>query len=242
MTEELWPGGPQYKDEESVFRIGMDSVLLAHYACSAHLKKIQRAVDLGCGAGIISVLLALNYPGLHIDGIEIQAPAASLAAENARLSDISGRLNIIEGDLRDHRRLFAAGAYDLVVSNPPYYTSESGKSPLNNEAAAARSEQRCTLADVCRAAGYLTRFSGAFFLVHKPERLAIVIKTLQEHGFEPKRLRFVQFSISSPPNLMLIESKRGGKPTLRVEAPLILTDANGSETDEIKSIYHRNAR
>ena len=239
MVNELWPGGPRFKDDDGVFRLGTDSVLLAYFTKNARIKKKKRAVDLGCGSGIISILLAWDFPEMHIDGIEIQTRAACLAVENAKLCGLSDRIRIVEGDLRRHAGFFQAGAYDITVSNPPYYTQGSGKPAASANLAAARGEEYCTLDDICRAAGYLTRWGGSFMLVHKPERLAEIFRSLTGAGLEPKRLRLVQHKSSSPPCLALVESRRGGNPSLTVEAPLILANDDGSDTIEVQDIYHR---
>ena len=239
MIDELWPGGPRFKEQTGVFRLGLDSVLLAYFAKSIQIKKRKRAIDLGCGSGIISVLLACNDPKLHIDGVEILSDAASLASENAALSGFDDRISIIEGDLRQHREFLQSGAYDLTISNPPYNARGSGIRSELESAAVARSEDLCDLDDVCKAAGYLTRWGGSFLLVHKPERLVDVFRAMNRAGFEPKRVRFVHHKSSTPPSLVLIESRRGGKPSLRVESPLILVTENGSESDELREIYHR---
>jgi len=240
MINELWPGGPRFKDEDGVFRLGTDSVLLAYFANNARIKKKKRAADLGCGSGIISIILAWDEPDLIIDGIEIQPNAARLAIENAKMCRLDGRINIIEGDLRSYLDFFQAGAYDITVSNPPYYTRGSGKRSASDDIAVARGEDHCTLSDVCQAAGYLTRWGGSFMLVHKPQRLTEIFRCLSDAGLEPKRLRFVQHKNTSPPSLALIESRRGGNPSLTVEAPLILVDDNGSDSEEVKAIYRRN--
>jgi len=237
MTDELWPGGPRFVDSDGVFRIGTDSILLADFARSPGIKKKKRAADLGCGSGVISVLLAWNDPELYVDGVEINPEAARLASENAGANCLSGRVAVIQGDLRRHRAFLQAGAYDITISNPPYYAPGSGKHPSNPDLVSARVEGLCTLDDVCIAAGYLTRWGGSFMLVHKPERLADVFRSLSSAGFEPKRARFVQHKHDSPPNLTLIESRRGGKPTLKVEAPLILANDDGSCSEEVKRIY-----
>ena len=242
MINELWPGRPRFRDAAGVFRLGTDSVLLAHFAKSAGIKKKKRAADLGCGSGIISVLLAWDEPGLAIDGIDINPGAVRLALENVNLCGLDGRINVFGGDLRQYCDLFQAGAYDLTVSNPPYYTQGSGKRPDDADMAAARGEECCTLADVCGAAGYITRWGGSFVLVHKPERLAEVFRSLSGAGFEPKRLRFVQHKATTPPSLVLVESRRGGNPSLKVEAPLILANGDGSDTREVRAIYHRENR
>ena len=239
MVKELWPGGPCFKEESGVFRIGADSVLLANFADGARIKKKKRAIDLGCGSGIISVLLALSNPELHIDGIELQPRAARLASENVELCGLAGRINIIEGDLRRHREFLYSGAYDFTVSNPPYNPLGSGKRTANADLAAARDDELCTLGDLCRTARYLTRRGGSFFLVNKPERLSEILRALSINSFEPKRIRFVHHKRSSPSNLVLIESRHGGNPSLKVEAPLILLNDDNGDTDEIKSIYKR---
>ena len=236
MTNELWPSGPRFIDAKGVFRLGTDSVLLAHFIKPKRVK--TRAIDLGCGAGIISVLLAWDNQSISIDGVEIDPRAAQLAVKNAQLSGLSGQIRIIEGDLRNHRELLTAGAYDLCVCNPPYYAQGRGKRSEN--LSAARGEETCSLFDVCRAAGYLTRWGGSFALVHKPERLSEIFGALSAHGLEPKRMRFVQHMSASPPSLVLIESRRGGNPSLTVEAPLILANSDGTDSDEVKVIYRRD--
>ena len=235
---ELWSGGPLFKEEDGVFKIGADSVLLAGFAAGSTLRKPKRAADLGCGSGIIAVLLALNDPGLYVDAVDINKHAAELTLENAKLCGLADRITVVEGDLRAHSSLFQSGAYDLTISNPPYNRHGSGKHPSDAGLISARNDATCTLDDLCRAAGYLTRWGGSFFLVHKAERLSEVFLSLSASGFEPKRLRFVQHRQNSPPGIVLLESRRGGKPSLNVEAPLILFNEDGAESDEVKAFYH----
>ena len=138
-----------------------------------------------------------------------------------------------------YREFLSAGAYDLAVSNPPYFKLGCGKHTENKDIAAARDEQNCTLSDVCAAANYLTRWGGSFILIQKPDRLVETFSALTGAGFEPKRIRFVQHKHTSPPNLVLVEGRRGGKKGLKIEAPLVLTDENGGDSAEARRIYHR---
>jgi tRNA1Val (adenine37-N6)-methyltransferase len=234
-TDELWPGGPSFMRTDDAFRLGTDSVLLADFACVPG----GRACDLGCGAGILSVLMAYREPSLAVDGVELLPDWADTARGNVRLNRLDSRVRILTGDLRRHREFLEAGAYDLVAANPPYYPAGSGKLPQNEHSVTARSEQTCSLRDVCAAARYLTRWGGRCALVHKPERLAELIRALSESDLEPKRMRFVQHRAGAAPNLVLIESRRGGNPSVVIEPPLILTDENGGDTEEVKRIYHR---
>ena len=236
-TDELWPGGPRFL-KGGAFSLGTDSVLLADFASGAGAKRV---CDLGCGSGILSVLVAWNDPAVTlVDGVEIQKQAAAAASVNVEMNRLSSRVRITAGDLREYRELFDAGDYDMVVSNPPYFPSGSGYASEDEAAAVARDERSCTLADVCGAAAYLTRWGGRFCLVHRPERLSEVFCALTAAGLEPKRLRLVQHRADAAPNLALIEARRGGRPGLEIKAPLLMTDETGGDSPEIRRIYHRS--
>ena len=236
MYDELWPGGPGFKQDKGGFPLSTDSVLLAHFAAGVRARTI---FDLGCGAGVLTVLLHVSHPSAEIGGIELLQEAAALCRENLAANGFSAE-GIVTGDLRDRSALPKAGGIDLVVSNPPYFAAGRGYSAPEEGRATAREERNCTLDELCAAAAYLARWGGAFALVHRPERLSEVFCALTAHGLEPKRLRLVQHRAAAAPNLALIEARRGGRPGLKLEAPLLLTEADGSDTEEVKQIYHRS--
>jgi tRNA1Val (adenine37-N6)-methyltransferase len=180
----------------------------------------------------------LSYArGVKVDGVEIQPESASLCRENLRENGLDDT-GVVCGDLRQHRELFTAGGYDLVVSNPPYFAENSGHTAPKESRAAARDERFCTLDDLCRAANYLCRWGGSFALVHRPERLSEIFCAMTKYGLEPKRLRMVQYKPGAAPNLVLVEARRGGKPSLNIQPPLILTDGQGQDCTEVLEIYH----
>ena len=76
-------------------------------------------------------------------------------------------------------------------------------------------------------------------MVHRPERLSELLCTMTKYAMEPKRLRLVSHKSHSAPNLVLVEARRGGKPGLTIEAPLILCNDDGTDSPEIRKIYHR---
>ncbi len=233
--DELWPGGPRFRQEQDSFRLSTDSVLLAHFAGGIRANKI---IDIGCGAGVLTVLLSHARPSARVEGVEIQAESAALSRANLAENGFDPSA-VIEGDVREHRSFLKAGYYDLVVSNPPYFPVDSGYNAPADSRAIARDERCLTLDQLCAAAKYLCRWGAAFALVHRPERLSEIFCALTKHGLEPKRLRMVQYKAGHAPNLVLIEARRGGKPGLNIEKPLILCAADGSESEEVRSIYHR---
>lgn len=235
QQDELWSGGPVVSQSDNVFKLGSDSVLLTDFARGIRAK---RTLDLGCGCGVIAISLAYQQD-ITIDALDISEAAAELTRDNAALNGLDGRVNVICGDLRRHRELLQAGAYDLVITNPPYFAGGSGKSAKEQAIALARGERECTLADIVEAAAYLTRWGGSFALVYRPERLSELFCTMTAAGIEPKRLRMVQYKAYSAPNMVLVEGRRGGRPGLKIEPPLIMAYLSGSDSEEIKRIYHR---
>ncbi len=234
--EALCPGGYRFVYDDALFRPGTDTFLLSSLP---RLKPGLRVMDLGCGTGLLGLLLLQRQPELSVSGIDIQPAAIHLAEKAAAENDLADRLIFHTADLRDVKSLFPTGSFDLVVCNPPYYPPASGALAADGALRTARAEVDCTLEDVCRAASYLLRWGGSFCLVHKPERLTDLLCALRDHGLEPKRLREVCKTTGAAPSLMLLEGRRGGKPGLTIEAPLMLQKPDGAPTAEMDAIYFR---
>ena len=232
---ELWAGGPVFRQDPGA-RLSTDSVLLADFV---KLHGAERGIDLGCGAGILSLLLLCRGEKLHMTGLELREDAAALARENLARNGLSERSAVLTGDIREHRVLFSHGSFDLAVANPPYFPRGSGASSPDPGRAGAREERDCSLEELCAAAAFLLPTGGRFCLVHRPERLAELLVCLHESGLEPKRLRFVSARAESAPSLVLAEGRRGGRPGLVIEPPLVLQDAEGKESEEVRRIYRK---
>lgn len=234
--EALRPDGLRFVWDDGLFRPGTDSFLLASLP---KLTQGLRVCDLGCGTGLLGLLLMQRQSGLHVTGIDLQPAAVALAERAAAENGLTDRLRFLCADLRQVRQHFPTGSFDLAVCNPPYYPPDGGKVSADSARRTARSETEATLADICAAAAYLLRWGGKFCLVHKPERLTDVLCALRDAGMEPKRLRFVQNRAESAPSLFLVEGCRGGRPGLVTGPPLILQDDDGTPTAELDRIYFR---
>ena len=232
--DDLHRNGFQIIQNEKLFCFGMDAVLLSGFA---HVKEGGRALDLGTGTGIIPILLAAKTKGEYFAGLEISAISADMARRSVLHNGLEERIEIIQGDIKEAGELFAPASFDTVTSIPPYMIGQHGLTNPDIEKAAARHEIFCTLEDVVRAAAKLVRPGGKFYMVHRPFRLAEIIRTLSEYKLEPKRMRLVYPYVDREPNMVLIEAMRGGKPRMTVEKPLIVYEKPGIYTPEITEIY-----
>lgn len=232
--EVLWPGGPGFFYDDALFPPGTDAFLLGAFP---KLRRGALVCDLGAGTGLIGLLLLAREPSLRLHNVELQEEPLRLAERTAAANGFAVEQHL--GDLRTMPDLPETGRFDLVVSNPPYFAAGAGPACGEDTLRLARSEAGCTIFDVCRRASRLLRWGGAFAAVYRPERLCDLLEAMRQNGMEPKRLRLVQHTISSPPSLVLAEGRRGGKPGLTVESPLVLHHLDGSDTEELERIYFR---
>ncbi|MCD8077022.1 MAG: tRNA1(Val) (adenine(37)-N6)-methyltransferase [Lachnospiraceae bacterium] len=213
---------------------GLDAVLLSEFA---RVKRGEQVLDLGTGTGILPILLAAKTEGYSFTGLELQSDLAEMAQRSVGLNALEGRVFVEEGDLREASVRFGRAAFDVVVSNPPYMKGEQGRKNPEEARALARHEIACTLEDVVRETARVLRVGGRFYLVHRPRRLGEIFAALHRHQLEPKRMRLVYPYADRKANLVLLEAVRGGKPGMKVEAPLIIYREPGRYTSEMCGIY-----
>lgn len=232
--ETLWPGGPVFFYDDALFPPGTDAFLLGAFP---KLRRDALVCDLGAGTGLVGLLLLAREPSLRLHNVELQEAPLRLAEKTAAANGFAVSQHL--GDLRTMADLPETGRFDLVVSNPPYFSKEAGPACGADALRLARSEAGCTIFDVCRRASRLLRWGGTFAAVYRPERLCDLLEAMRSHGLEPKRLRLVQHTAVSAPSLVLAEGRRGGKPGLTMEPPLVLHRPDGGDTEELEKIYFR---
>ena len=215
------------------FCFGMDAVLLSGFA---YAKKGDRVIDLGTGTGILPLLLWAKTEGEHFTGLEIQKESADMARRSVAGNNIVN-IEIADGDIKSVDKLFKRQSFDVVTSNPPYMINEHGITNPEAPKQIARHEILCTLEDVVKAADYLLKSNGKFFMVHRPFRLPEVFENLRKYRLEPKRMRLVYPQIDKEPNMVLVEAVKYGKPRLNVEKPLIVYDEDMKYTEEMMRDY-----
>lgn len=232
--DDLQRNGYRIIQKKKGFCFGMDAVLLSGFA---QVKDGEVAVDLGTGTGIIPILLEAKTKGKHFTGLEIQKEVAEMAERSVRLNHLEDRVDIVRGDIKEASRLFGKASFDVVTSNPPYMNDNHGLKNPDLPKAIARHEVFCTLDDVCREASLLLRSGGRFYMVHRPHRLAEIITALKTYRLEPKRMKLVHPFADKDANMVLIETVRGGRSMMKVEAPVIVYQKPGVYTQEIYDIY-----
>ncbi len=216
------------------YRFGVESLLLPGFAGTG----AKKLIDLGCGSGVIPLVMVRFYGVERAWGVEIQAGLAERAQRSVELNGLSGRIQIVEADLKALEGVLPAGEFDLVVSNPPYRPADTGQVSRDRERAISKHEIACSAADVVAAAARLLRPSGRFCVVFASERIGELLSECVRYGLRPSRLRMVHGRVELGSKNCLVEAVRGGRGSLVVERPLIVYDSSGEYTEEVKGMLY----
>ena len=227
---EFLPNGFTLEPGEGSFPLSTDSMVLAHIA---RLPRQARVLDLGSGCGTLGLLLCARDPGCAVTGIELNSAAHAAALENIRRNGLDDRMESICADLRQVPSLVPPGSFSCCISNPPYFSG----GPASQDHTAARREDLCSLADLCRSAAWALKYGGDFFLVHRPERLAELIARAAENGLEAKTLWLLRHREGGPISLVLLQLRKGAKPGLKIQEQTLFTKEN-TPTPFYKEVYH----
>ena len=233
--DDLQLGSLRIIQSPDAFCFGMDAVLLSDFA---RVRPGSKICDLGTGTGILPLLLYGRAPNILCDAVEIQPDAADRARRSMRLNHLEEAITIHCRDLRLVRDFLPHAAYDLVICNPPYSPENASLPSPNPALRGARQEALCTLKDVAQAAAWLLKSHARLSLMLPVSRLADAFETLRQSRLEPKRLRLVHANAARPARLALIEAMLDVRPGLIIEPPLLVKNPDGSDTDEVRRIYH----
>lgn len=104
--------------QHCAMKVGTDGILLGAWADVAQIKNV---LDMGCGTGLLALMLAQrSSPDCLISAVELDPAAAQQARENIAHSPWQERINLTQADVRDFLHT-TAETFDLIVANPPYF-------------------------------------------------------------------------------------------------------------------------
>jgi ribosomal protein L3 glutamine methyltransferase len=125
LVQEAWLGPYRfYVDQRVIVPRSYFAELLEHGFAPwiEDAETVGSALDLCTGSGCLAILMAHAFPYAEVDAIDISSDALAVARRNIADYALEDRVQAVESDL------FAAvkgKRYDLILSNPPYVTSEA---------------------------------------------------------------------------------------------------------------------
>ena len=166
----------QVNQDRCAMKIGTDGVLLG--AWTPLINNPFSALDIGAGTGILSLMLAQRSNASQIDAIEIDEDAYEQCVENFEASPWGDKLFCFHAGL-DEFVDEPEDEYDLIISNPPFYTDDYKSD--NSSRDLARFEDALPFEELIEAAALLLSDNGIFSVIipyKEEERFVAMCKEL----------------------------------------------------------------
>lgn len=212
------------------YRAAIDPVFLAAIVPA---KKGETVLDVGSGAGVASCCLALRCPDIHLTGVEFFPELADLAIENHRRNGFV--YQSVVGDLRDLPYL---GAFDHVISNPPF-GAKGGETPSPSLLKRrAHTESSLTLQEWIHFCLKHLKPKGTLSLIFKTRRLDELLTHVSGHLGDIHLIPLWPKE-KTPSKRILIRGRKQSKAPLTLTPGLILHESDGSYTKAAENILRQ---
>ena len=237
--DDLGRAGFRLYQDDSIFKLGTASVLLAWFAASfvrqGHADR-AKMLELGSGIGSCAMCAAARLPVTKIDCVELQDKPYEILLKNIKLNHVEDRMRAFKCDIRDLPAEVKSESYDVVFMNPPFFSERRGPATdtdrNSTETLFSRFGGDGNLEAFVSAASKRTRTSGGFTVMcMTAERLPECLELFAKNGLAPSRLINVHSTGDKDSFLSLLAGKKGApNADFRVLPPLILneTDKDGN--------------
>jgi len=218
-----------------------DSIFLYDFISTFQPK--GKLLDVGCGVGIISLLLSRDFD-IETSIIDKQEKMLSYAKHNYRLNGLA-----TQSHLGDFTVFKTEEKFDYIISNPPFYDSsvtQSEDTHLN----IARYAHHLPIGEFIARVKKLLKPRGYFIFCYDAKQVDILLQVLRGEGINPEKIQFVHSKIDRDSKLVMIAARVGSKSMMQVLPPFVVFDDDSvykekaqiafdrANTNSIKGDYH----
>jgi len=193
-----------------------DSIFLYNFISQFTPK--GKLLDVGCGVGIISLLLTRDFK-VETSIIDKQAKMLSYAEHNFALNglDVTVYLGDFVTELKTKER------FDFIVSNPPFYdprVTQSEDTHLN----IARYAHHLPIEAFIRRVKTFLRPKGWFIFCYDAKQIDLLMYYLKENGINPEKVQFVHSKIDRESKLVMIAARNNSRSMTQILPPFVVFD------------------
>ena len=202
-----------------------DSIFLYDFISSFNPK--GSLLDVGCGVGIISLLLSRDF-SIETSIIDKQEKMLQYAKYNYSLNKLD-----VESHLGDFIEMKTEEKFDYIISNPPFYDPRVTQSE-NRHLNIARYAHHLPIEAFVVKVKKLLKPRGYFIFCYDAKQVDLLLYTLQKQGIKPERLQFVHAKLDRESKLVMIAARMGSKSMMQILPPFVVHDD--------KNMYSKNAQ
>lgn len=210
------------------YRYNSDTIMLYNF-----ITKLKGDVlDVGCGCGILGLLLKRDFKDINLSMIDILEENIKIATKNAFENEILA--NIINGDFSKMDESFK---FDYIVSNPPFYHEGVIKSG-NLHKKISRYNSNLSLQNLLQKSFKLLKQNGILIFCYDAKKISKIFFELHNLKFNVNKIQFIYPKCEKNSKLVLIEAKKNSKSLCEILPPIFVNFKNGY-SDEAKQIFKK---
>ena len=205
-----------------------DSIFLYDFISTFNPK--GKLLDVGCGVGIISLLLSRDFT-IETSIIDKQKSMLDYAIHNFSINRLS-----CKSYLKDFIDFKGTDRFDFIVSNPPFY-DENVIQSKNEHLNIARYAQHLPIDEFIKTVKNLLQPKGRFIFCYDAKQIDRLLYTLIKYKINPEVLRFVHSKIDRDSKLVMISARANSKAMIKIMPPLIVFDHENRYRDEAEKAF-----
>ena len=207
-----------------------DSIFLYNFICQ--FKPKGELLDVGCGVGIISLLLSRDFT-LRTSIIDKQEKMLNYAKQNFLLNKLETKAYL--GDFEEHQ---TEDRYDFIVSNPPFYDSavtQSKDTHLN----IARYAHHLPIESFIKRVKTFLKPKGWFIFCYDAKQIDILLHHLKINNINPEKIQFVHSKLNRDSKLVMISARNNSKSMTQILPPFVVFDDNNNYRNDAQEAFNR---
>jgi tRNA1Val (adenine37-N6)-methyltransferase len=175
--------------DKCAMKIGTDAVLIG--AWTPISSEVNSILDIGTGTGIIALMLAQRSFAETIDALEIDEDAYEQAVDNFENSPWGDRLFCYHAAFDEFVEEMQEEKYDLIVSNPPFFTNNSA-SEITTSRETARLQASLPFEELLHGVSQLLSENGILSIVIPKEEETTVVEIAAANNLYPNKITEVK--------------------------------------------------
>ncbi|NCD11935.1 MAG: methyltransferase domain-containing protein [Epsilonproteobacteria bacterium] len=214
------------------YRYNSDSLLLYDFLSTFNPK--GKLLDVGCGCGILGLLLKRDFPSLHVSLLDIQAKNCEIAHANA----LANHLSIESFTCKDFLEVKFEEKFDHIISNPPFYHKGGVKSEKDTLSLSRHSSALPFEAFAKKVSKTLSN-RGYFTFCYDAKQLDMLMHALLSNGLNVENLCFAHPKIDKEASLVLVCARKNSKSLCKIHAPLFMYEGEHF-SKRVKAIFEKS--
>ncbi|MDR1007109.1 MAG: methyltransferase [Campylobacteraceae bacterium] len=215
----------QYK---SGYRYTSDVMFLYNFA--RNLRPKGDVLDIGCGCGILGLLLKRDFPSVDLAMIDIQEEHLFLADKNINFNVLSAEL--ILGDFAGYK---FNKKFDFIVSNPPFYNKFTKKSE-DKRLLISRYADFLPLKTLLNCVSQNLKQKGSFIFCYDARQIEDILAACESVRVKICDICFVHPKEDREALLVLIHAKKDSKSYAKIHPPIFVFEGE-HYTKKAKEIF-----